>query len=53
MDSVDDNEAYGHIASRYHSLNDMVNHMDGVMWALAKMKIQWKEDLFFTVKLAR
>jgi len=31
LDSVDDNEAYGHIASRYHSLNDMVNHMDGVM----------------------
>jgi len=23
------------------------------MWALAKKKIQWKEDLFFTVKLAR
>jgi len=27
--------------------------MDGVMRALAKKKTQWKEDLFFTVKLAR
>jgi hypothetical protein len=31
--------------------NDMSDHMDGVMQALAKKKIQWKEDLFFTVKL--
>jgi hypothetical protein len=27
--------------------------MDGVMQALAKMKTEWKADLFFTVKLAR
>jgi hypothetical protein len=27
--------------------------MDGVMRALAKKKIEWKEDLFFAVKLAR
>jgi hypothetical protein len=27
--------------------------MDGVMCALAKNKTQWKEDLFFAVKLAR
>jgi hypothetical protein len=27
--------------------------MDGVMRALAKKKTQWKEDLFFSVKLAR
>jgi hypothetical protein len=31
----------------------MFNHMDGVMRALAKTKTQWKEDLFFAVKLAR
>jgi hypothetical protein len=33
--------------------NDMFDHMDGVMGALAKKKTQWKEDLFFAVKLAR
>jgi len=33
--------------------NDMFNHMDGVMRALASKKTQWKEDLFFAVKLAR
>jgi len=33
--------------------NDMFDHMDGVMWALAKKKTQRKEDLFFAVKLAR
>jgi hypothetical protein len=27
--------------------------MDGVMQALAKKKTQWKENLFFAVKLAR
>ena len=27
--------------------------MEGVMRALAKKKTQWKEGLFFTVKLAR
>jgi hypothetical protein len=26
--------------------------MDGVMGALPKKKTQWKEDLFFVVKLA-
>jgi len=30
--------------------NDMFDHMDGVMPALAKRKTQWKEDLFFAVK---
>jgi hypothetical protein len=30
----------------------MIDHMDGVMRALAKKKTQWKEDLFFAVKLA-
>jgi hypothetical protein len=33
--------------------NDMFNHMDGVMQALAKKKTPWKEDLFFAVKLAQ
>jgi hypothetical protein len=33
--------------------NDMFNHMDGVIRALAKKKTQWKEDLFFPVKIAR
>jgi len=32
--------------------NDMFDHMDGVMRALAKKKVQWKEDLFFAVKCA-
>jgi hypothetical protein len=31
----------------------MFDHMDGLMRALAKKKTQWKEDMFFTVKLAR
>jgi len=30
--------------------NDMLDHLDGVMRALAKKKTQWKEDLFFAVK---
>jgi hypothetical protein len=33
--------------------NDMFDHMDGMMQALAKKKTQWKEDLFFAVKCAR
>jgi hypothetical protein len=33
--------------------NDMFDHMDGVMRALAKKRTPWKEDLFFPVKLAR
>jgi len=31
----------------------MFDHMDGMMRALGKKKIAWKEDLFFAVKLAR
>jgi hypothetical protein len=38
-----------HVTTVYH---DMFDHMDGVMRALAKKKTQWKEDLFFAVKLA-
>jgi len=33
--------------------NDMFNHMDAVMRAVAKKETQWKEDLFFAVKCAR
>jgi len=33
--------------------NDMFDHMDGIMQALAKKKTQWKEELFLAVKLAR
>jgi hypothetical protein len=32
--------------------NDMFDHMDGVMRALARKKTQWKEDLFFAMKFA-
>jgi len=39
-----------HVITLY---NDMFDHMDGVMRALAKKETQWKEDLFFAVKLAR
>jgi hypothetical protein len=45
-----------HTVTLHHLItvyNDMFDHMDGVMRALAKMKTQWKEDLFFAVKLAR
>jgi len=31
----------------------MFDHMDGVMWALAKTKTQWKEDIFIAVKCAQ
>jgi len=33
--------------------NDMFDHMDGVMRALAKKKTQWMKDLFFAVKCAQ
>jgi len=39
-----------HIITVY---NEMFHHMDGAMRAFAKKKTQWKEDLFFAVKLAR
>jgi len=31
--------------------NDMFDHMDGVVWAVAKKKRQWKEHLYFTVNV--
>jgi len=45
-----------HTVTLHHVItvyNDMFNHMDGMMRALATKKTQWKEDLFFAVKLAR
>jgi len=33
--------------------NDMFDHMDGVTRASATKKTQWKEDLFFSMKLAQ
>jgi len=39
-----------HIITVY---NDMFDHMDGIMQALAMKKTQWKEDLYFAVKFAR
>jgi len=33
--------------------NDMFAHINGVSWALAMKKTQWKEDLFSIMKLAR
>src|SRR5882757_4229960 len=44
-----------HTVTLHHVItvyNDMFDHMDGVMRALVKKKTQWKEDLFFAVKLA-
>ena len=44
-----------HTVTLYHVMkvhNAMFEHMDGVMRVLAKKKSQWKEDLFFYVKLA-
>jgi hypothetical protein len=44
-----------HTVTFHHSIktyNDMFDHIDGVMRALAKKKTPRKEDLFFAVKLA-
>jgi len=44
-----------HTVTLHHVItvcNDMFDHMDGVMRALAKKKTQWKEDLFIAVKCA-
>jgi hypothetical protein len=45
-----------HTVTLYHVItvyNEMFDHMDGAMRALAKKKTQWKEDWFIAVKLAR
>jgi hypothetical protein len=44
-----------HIVTFLHVIkvyNDMFDHMDGVIRALAQKMTPWKEDLFFAVKLA-
>jgi len=44
-----------HTVTLHHVItvyNDMFDHMDGVMRALAKKRTPWKQDLFFAVKLA-
>jgi hypothetical protein len=45
-----------HTVTPHHVItvyNVMFDYMDGVMRALAKKKTQWKEDLYFAVKVAR
>jgi len=45
-----------HTVTLHHVItvyNDMFDHMDCVMRALAKKKTPWMEDLFFAVKFAR
>jgi len=32
--------------------NDMFDHLDGVMWAVANKRTQWNEDQYFAVKFA-
>jgi hypothetical protein len=44
-----------HTVTLHHVItvyNDMFNHMNGIMRALAKNMTPWKEYLFFAVKLA-
>jgi len=44
-----------HTATLHHVItvyNDMFNHVDGVMRALAQKKTPLKEDLYFAVKVA-
>jgi len=44
-----------HTVTLHHVItvyNDMFDHMDGMMRALAKKMTQWKENLFFAVKFA-
>jgi len=40
---------FHHVIATY---NDMCDRIDGVMWALAKKKAQWMEDLYFAMKYA-
>jgi hypothetical protein len=45
-----------HTVTLHHVItvyNNMFDHMDGMMRALAKKKSLWKEDLFFAVKCAQ
>jgi len=45
-----------HTVTLHHVItvyDDMFDHIDGVLRALAKKNTQWKEDLYFAVKFAR
>jgi len=45
-----------HTVTLHHVIpvyNDMFDHMDGVMRAISMKKTQWKEELFFAVKIAQ
>jgi hypothetical protein len=45
-----------HTGTLHHVItvyNDMFDHMHGVMGALAKKKIYWKEDLFIAMEVAQ
>ena len=45
-----------HTVTLHHVIrvdNDMFDHLDGVMGALAKKHTPWKDDLFFAEKFAR
>jgi len=45
-----------HTISLYHVItvdNDKLFHVDGIMQGLADKKTQWKEDLYFAIRLAR
>jgi len=53
LDSVD---VERHTLTRHDLItvyNDMFDHMDGVMWALATKPTQWKEDLYLAVNIAQ
>jgi len=44
-----------HTVTLHHVItvyNDIFNHMEGVLQALAKKNTEWKEDLFFALKFA-
>jgi len=46
----------GHSITLHHVItvyNDILDHMDGIMRALAKKQTPWKEDPFFAVNFAR
>ena len=45
-----------HTVTLHHVItvyNDMFDHMDGIMRALAEKTTPWNKDLLFAVKLAR
>jgi len=45
-----------HMVTQHHVItiyNDLFDHMDGILQALAKNKPHWKKDSYFPVKFAR